>query len=93
LKKVAFKKYNKKDNEMPCGHFQSMEYSLIFDLLTQKRLNWVLIGFLFIAFCTFYNRITYKYHSIFKIISGTIIGILFCYAFLQIIFILFYIKK
>jgi membrane-associated phospholipid phosphatase len=86
LKKVAFKKYNKKGNDMPSGHFQSMAYSLIFYLLTQKRLQLVyLFIFLFIAFCTFYNCITYKYHSIFEIISGTIIGILFCYAFLQII--------
>jgi membrane-associated phospholipid phosphatase len=75
LKKVAFEKYNKKGNNMPSGHFQSLAYSLVFYLLSHKKWsqNYIFI-FLFIAFCTFYNCITYKYHTIIEIIIGTLLG-------------------
>jgi membrane-associated phospholipid phosphatase len=86
LKKVIFEKYNKKGNDMPSGHFQSMSYSLIFYLLSHKKINpnyfyIFLFIFLLIAFCTFYDCITYKYHSLSEIIVGTLFGTFFGYIF------------
>lgn len=87
LKYKFFEEHNKKEgNDMPSGHFQSMSYSFIFYLLTIKNMQYFyafLFLYIFIALCTFYNCIHYKYHTIHEIIIGSLVGLLFGAAFSQ----------
>ena len=81
-KKVDEKKVDGKNNDVPSGHFQSMSYSFLFYILIHKNKNLYLIFlYLFIALCTFYNCIVYKYHTLIDIVSGIFFGLLFCYMY------------
>ena len=69
---------------MPSGHFQQIFYSLIFILFVCKKkkysFNILYIYFIVIISCL-HNCLYYKYHTLFQIFIGSIIGSLLGYFF------------
>jgi membrane-associated phospholipid phosphatase len=102
LEHIIFKKYNEKIlltqtnsdsisvNDTPSGHFQSMSYSFLFYILSHKnKYIYIIFLYLFIALCTFYNCLLYKYHTGIDIISGIFFGLLFGYMYYKVYAIIF----
>ena len=58
---------------MPSGHTQCAIYSTIFIFLALRKKN-VLYFYLFISFLTMSQRIYFKYHTLFQVIVGGLIG-------------------
>ena len=66
------------DFGMPSGHSQSVMYSTIFIYLVLKDSN-ILILYLFFSLITLCQRVIELYHTIFQVIVGSSIGLLFGY--------------
>ena len=64
---------------MPSGHAQSCLFSTAFVFLSIKKYNSLFI-YLLITFVTMYQRVEYNYHTVWQVIIGAIIGILFGYC-------------
>jgi membrane-associated phospholipid phosphatase len=63
---------------MPSGHAQSCFFSTAFVFLSIKKYNSLFI-YLLISLVTIYQRVQYNYHTVWQVIIGAIIGILFGY--------------
>jgi len=63
---------------MPSGHSQSSFFSTTFIFLSLKNIRIVFL-YLFLSFITIYQRVKYNYHTIFQVIVGAIVGIIFAY--------------
>jgi hypothetical protein len=62
------------------GHFQALAFVFVFYILSHKIINpYIIVLFLFIAFCCLMNCIIFNYHRLIEIILGIIFGILFSY--------------
>ena len=85
LFKVALN-YNKKHQfmipsniyGMPSGHAQSVFYSTIFIYLMFKNSN-ITIFYLLISLITLFQRIEELWHTVFQVIIGSLIGLIFGY--------------
>lgn len=83
--KVALN-YNKKHNfiipydvyGMPSGHAQSVFYSSIFTYLMFKNPK-ITIFYLIISIITLFQRVEELWHTVFQVIVGSFIGIIFGY--------------
>jgi membrane-associated phospholipid phosphatase len=64
---------------MPSGHAQSCFFSTVFVFLSIKKYNSLLV-YLLISFVTIYQRVEYNYHTVWQVIIGAIIGVLFAYC-------------
>ena len=58
---------------MPSGHSQSVMYSTCFIFLVLKNIK-ITIFYLLISIITFYQRVIEKYHTVFQVIIGNIVG-------------------
>jgi membrane-associated phospholipid phosphatase len=65
---------------MPSGHAQYSLFSTMFIYLSLRRLN-ILYIYAIISIITLIQRVVYKYHTIFQIFVGSIIGIWMSYIF------------
>jgi membrane-associated phospholipid phosphatase len=63
---------------MPSGHAQSVMYSTCFIFLVLKDIK-ITIFYLLISIITFYQRVIEKYHTVFQVFVGCIVGIFFAY--------------
>jgi membrane-associated phospholipid phosphatase len=63
---------------MPSGHAQSVMYSTCFIFLVLKNM-YITIFYLFISSITIFQRVFEKFHTIFQVIVGSIVGCLFAY--------------
>jgi membrane-associated phospholipid phosphatase len=64
---------------MPSGHAESCLYSTMFLFLVLHRID-ILFIYLFFSVITIYQRIEYKFHTLFQTIVGSIVGVLFGYT-------------
>lgn len=78
LKEVVFKQFNQRSkNDFPSGHFQSISYGVLFyTLFVSKKRLYIYLLYLFIAGCTFYNCVYYKYHTYLDMIGGVSFGLI-----------------
>jgi membrane-associated phospholipid phosphatase len=67
---------------MPSGHAQFAFFSTAFIYFTLLD-NYVLLFYLFISLLTLCQRVIYKYHTIFQVIVGSLIGGIFGYFVFQ----------
>ena len=63
---------------MPSSHTQSVLFSTIFIYMACRKSN-MLFVYILICFITFFNRFINNYHTLFQILVGGIIGLVFGY--------------
>jgi len=64
---------------MPSGHAQSVLFSTIFVYLSLKKSN-ILLIYLLVSFFTMVQRVVNNYHSLFQIVVGNTVGVLFAWG-------------
>jgi membrane-associated phospholipid phosphatase len=64
---------------MPSGHAQSCFFSTVFVFLSMKKYNLLFI-YLLISLITIYQRVKYNYHTVWQVLIGAFIGMLFGYC-------------
>lgn len=65
------------DSKMPSGHFQGIFYSFAIIILLfskEKYFIYILSIFFIIILSCLYNCLHYKYHTLFQIVNGSILG-------------------
>jgi len=72
--------FSKKKYGLPSGHSQLAFFSIMYYYLVSNAfIPWTLL-LLFIGLIVMYERYIFKNHTLFQLISGAIIGILFAYT-------------
>jgi membrane-associated phospholipid phosphatase len=64
---------------MPSGHSQSSLFSSLFLFLSLRDTR-ITLFYLFLSLITALQRVVYNYHTVFQVIVGAMVGLLFGYA-------------
>lgn len=67
---------------MPSGHSQLVFFSIIYIYLALKKTNWLWI-FLLISLLICYQRVYSNYHTIFQVVVGAFVGMVFGFLMYQ----------